>query len=293
MLPNGAGHLSELPGWLTPASVALAFLLMLALEAARPLRRRVEAAGRHLLRNLAVGAVSLAVLTLVQTPFLLPVSDWVRRERLGLLSLMPLPASVDLAIGVLLLDYTLWHWHRLNHVWPFLWRFHVVHHVDRDLDASTALRFHFGELALSASYRVLQIVVIGPSALALGVWQLLLFVSILFHHSNLLLPLGLERLLVRVVVTPRMNGIHHSVYFNETNANWSSLLSVWDYLHRTIVLGVPQHEVTIGVPTCRDPSQVTLGRILLRPFESHPEDHGPPGRVVRSHAREPMATLAP
>jgi sterol desaturase/sphingolipid hydroxylase (fatty acid hydroxylase superfamily) len=284
---------SELPAWLTPAAVAVTFALVLALEAVRPLRRRVEVALRHVGRNVAVGSISLAVLTLLQTPFLIPVTRWAQREGVGLLNLVALPRTVELVIGVLVLDYTLWHWHRINHLWPLLWRFHAVHHVDLDLDASTALRFHFGELAFSAVYRLVQILVLGPSPLAVAVWQLLLFVSILFHHSNLRLPLGLERALVRVVVTPRMHGIHHSLYLNETNANWSSLLSGWDRLHRTLVLDVPQDDVPIGVPTCRDPRQVTLGRILARPFESHPEDHGPPGRIERPHAVATLTTLAP
>jgi sterol desaturase/sphingolipid hydroxylase (fatty acid hydroxylase superfamily) len=282
-----------LPEGLTPAVVLATLLLMSALERARPLRRRVEPPVRHVARNLAVGTISFAVLGLVQTPFLVPVTEWARRNQVGLLNLVAWPPWLELTLAVLLLDYTLWHWHRINHVWPFLWRFHAVHHADLDLDASTALRFHFGELTFSACYRLLQLLAVGPAPLALGVWQILLFVSILFHHSNLRLPAGLERMLVRLVVTPRMHGIHHSIYFNETNANWSSLFSAWDYLHRTVVLGVPQDEVPIGVPTCREPSEVKLGRILVRPFERHPEDHGPPARIVRPHDPGALTTLAP
>jgi sterol desaturase/sphingolipid hydroxylase (fatty acid hydroxylase superfamily) len=285
--------LSELPAWLTPAAVITSFALVLGLEAVRPLRKRVEAAGRHVFRNLGVGALSFAVLTLLQTPILLPLTEWARQHRIGLLNLVPLPPGISLGLGVLMLDYTLWHWHRINHLWPFLWRFHVVHHIDLDLDASTALRFHFGEMALSVVYRTLQVLIIGPSPLALGLWQLLLSVSILFHHSNLRLPLPLERALVRLVVTPRMHGIHHSIYLGEMNANWSSLFTVWDYLHRTLVLGVPQDEVPIGVATCREPRLATLRRILVRPFESHPEDRGPAGRVARSVGTVARAGLAP
>lgn len=284
--------MSELPAWLTPISVAVAFGLTSVVEWAWPLRRRVEAAGRHRARNVALGIVALAVLSVVQTPFLLPLTGWAQRRQIGLLNMLSLPPLLELAFGVLLLDYTLWHWHRINHVWPFLWRFHVVHHIDLDLDASTAFRFHFGELFLSAGYRVLQVVVVGPGPLAVGMWQLLLFVSILFHHSNLRLPLQLERVLVRFVVTPRMHGIHHSQYLDETNANWSSLLSAWDYLHRTAVLGLPQDAIPIGVPTCRTPAEVTLGRMLVRPFTSHPEDHGPAGRIRREHGSAISGTLA-
>jgi sterol desaturase/sphingolipid hydroxylase (fatty acid hydroxylase superfamily) len=91
--------------------------------------------------------------------------------------------------------------------------------VDLDLDASTALRFHTGELVLSIPYRALQIVVLGVDPAGYLLWQVLLFASILFHHSNLRLPAGLERRLVRVIVTPRMHGIHHSDWENETNSN--------------------------------------------------------------------------
>lgn len=95
-----------------------------------------------------------------------------------------------------MLDYTLWFWHFANHRIAFLWRFHLVHHIDRDLDSSTALRFHFGEHALSIVYRVVQIVVIGASPLALWIWQLTLFASNLFHHANIELPPDLGDMMV-------------------------------------------------------------------------------------------------
>jgi sterol desaturase/sphingolipid hydroxylase (fatty acid hydroxylase superfamily) len=155
---------------------------------------------------------------------------------------------------------------------PLLWRFHLVHHADGDLDASTALRFHFGEMALSVPWRALQVIVIGADPGALGLWQALLVPSILFHHSNVRLPIGLERALVRVLVTPRMHGIHHSTYRNETDSNWSSLLSVWDYLHGTALLAVPQREVRIGVPAFADPRTRTLGRMLRLPFRRRGDD---------------------
>jgi sterol desaturase/sphingolipid hydroxylase (fatty acid hydroxylase superfamily) len=179
---------------------------------------------------------------------------------------------MEVALAVLFLDYTLWWWHWANHVVPFLWRFHLVHHVDRDLDASTALRFHFGELALSVGWRALQITVIGAEPYAVWLWQTILFASILFHHSNVRLPIGWERWMVRLVVTPRMHGIHHSDRREETDSNWSSILSVWDLLHRTLVLDVPQHEVTIGVAAYAREEDVTLGRILALPFRPRLDD---------------------
>jgi sterol desaturase/sphingolipid hydroxylase (fatty acid hydroxylase superfamily) len=167
--------------------------------------------------------------------------------------------------GVLLLDYTLWWWHRLNHVAPPLWRFHVVHHLDRDLDASTALRFHFGEMALAALFRATQVRFLGVDEEALLWWQRVLLVSILFHHSNIELPERFERRLVRVFVTPRMHGIHHSEVMEQTNSNWSSLFSWWDMLHGTFIYDVPQASITIGVEGFRE--DLGLPKLLALPFE--------------------------
>jgi sterol desaturase/sphingolipid hydroxylase (fatty acid hydroxylase superfamily) len=164
------------------------------------------------------------------------------------------------------MDYTLYLWHVLTHRVPALWRFHAVHHIDLDLDASTAVRFHFGELTMSTPWRVAQVVAIGTSPLALSIWQTGLLASILFHHSNLTLPIDIERRLSRVVVTPRMHGIHHSARRGETDSNWSSGLSVWDRLHRTLRLNVPQADITIGVAGFQSVDNVDLATVLILPF---------------------------
>jgi sterol desaturase/sphingolipid hydroxylase (fatty acid hydroxylase superfamily) len=269
------------------------FGLLLVAETLASLRPTVESKLRRVIRNLTTGGVSLAILTLLQTPILIPVSRWAEAHHVGLLNWVQWPASLEIFITIVLFDYTLWFWHRANHTVPFLWRFHLVHHVDLDLDASTALRFHFGELVLSIAYRVVQILVIGASSFSVWVWQTILFASILFHHSNLRLPIGLERLLTRLIVTPRMHGIHHSTCLNETNSNWSSLFSWWDFLHRTILLDVPQEDVTIGVPAYRDPRDVTIGKILLLPFRRQRADWlQPDGKVAMRPPSGPHETLA-
>jgi len=238
----------------------------------RPLRRQKEPKLRRMARNLTFAGLGAATIELLQIPILVPISAWVVRERIGLLHWLGLSGWARTLAGIVLLDYTLWFWHWANHRIFFFWRFHSVHHVDLDMDASTALRFHFGELAMSVLFRALQIVAIGTDPRAVAIYQILLFACILFHHSNTRLPLWLERILVRVIVTPRMHGIHHSDYLNETNTNWSSLLSAWDYLHRTINLGVPQQSIEIGVPAYQEPKRVTLGKIFAMPFLRHRND---------------------
>lgn len=252
--------------WINALFIAAFFGVLLLLEYLRPLRRRVEAKLPRLARNLTVSAVGAAIVQLVEIPLVMPLSSLVERQGWGILNLFQLPAWVDVILAVILLDYTLYIWHVLTHRVPLLWRFHLVHHVDLDLDASTALRFHFGELLLAVPWRAAQVILIGVAPIPFLVWQGFVFFSILFHHSNVALPFKLERLIVRFVVTPRMHGIHHSIVRGETDSNWSSGLTVWDWLHGTLKLNVPQQEITIGVPAYREREEVTVGKILLMPF---------------------------
>ena len=271
-----------LPFWLAGAVVAGTFAVLLWLERRQPLRRPVEPKGQRLARNLAMVALSTAAVALTERPAIGALSGLVAAKRWGLLQWAALPAALEVPLALVLMDYSIYVWHVLTHRVPWLWRFHLVHHVDRDLDASTALRFHFAELVISIPWRAAQVLVIGVSPLAFSVWQTALLVSILFHHSNVRLPIALERRLVRVLVTPRMHGIHHSTVRGETDANWSSGFTLWDRLHGTLRLDVPQEEITIGVPAYQAPEDVALARILALPLvpqrPSWPAD-GPPPRA--------------
>ncbi len=258
--------MGTLLNWKVIAAVVGAFLTIFTIERLRPLRPTREPAVRHLVRNLAFGASSTGILKLLGAVLVMPVATWAHAQHFGLLSRIDLPRPAALVAGILLLDYTLWFWHWANHKVGFFWRFHEAHHVDIDVDASTALRFHVGELFLSVPYRALQIVVVGADPAAVAIWQSCLLVSTFFHHSNIRLPVGLERWLVRIIVTPRMHGIHHSDRRNEADTNYSSLLSAWDWLHRTMLLSVPQRELSIGVAGFQNPADVTFFRVLAMPF---------------------------
>jgi sterol desaturase/sphingolipid hydroxylase (fatty acid hydroxylase superfamily) len=256
----------KVPEWLGGALVLGAFGALVWLERRRPLRAGRESKLARTLRNLSVAAVGAAALGLTEKPAAERLTALVERRRWGLLKLARLPAWLEVALACVLLDYTLYLWHVATHRAPFLWRFHVVHHLDLDLDATTALRFHFAELALSVPWRAAQVLAIGVSPLAFSVWQTLLMLSVLFHHSNVRLPPEVERSLGRFVVTPRMHAVHHSTAREETDSNWSSGLTLWDRLHGTLRADVPRREVDIGVPAYRDPREVGLARILAMPF---------------------------
>jgi sterol desaturase/sphingolipid hydroxylase (fatty acid hydroxylase superfamily) len=260
--------MSRTPLWrvLAPLVVGATFVVLTALERRVPLRRTREAKWRHVSRNMVFAGAAAATVNLLERPVVEPLARMVQRRRYGVLYVCRLPPPLHLILAVVLLDYTLYVWHVLTHRVPWLWRFHLVHHVDRDLDASTALRFHAGELALSIPWRAMQIAAIGVPPDALRIWQNIVLLSILFHHSNVELPMDVERLVARVVVTPRMHGIHHSDVPEETDSNWSSGLTAWDYLHGTLRLDVPQHAITIGVAAYPTPADVSLANSLALPF---------------------------
>jgi sterol desaturase/sphingolipid hydroxylase (fatty acid hydroxylase superfamily) len=267
----------KVPTWISAPLIIGAFGLLAWLERRRPLRRNVEPKLRHESRNLAVAIAGAGALQFTERPLIEWLTALIERRRWGLLKLVRIPLWLEVALAIILMDYTLYLWHVLTHRVPFLWRFHVAHHVDLDLDASTALRFHFAELLLSVPFRAAQVLVIGVTPLSFSAWQTVLFLSIMFHHSNLRLPVELERKLNRLIVTPRMHGIHHSTVRAETDSNWSSGLTLWDRLHGTLRLDVPQEEIIIGVPAYRQPEDVELLKVLTLPFGNERETWHFPG----------------
>ncbi|HEY2920996.1 MAG TPA: sterol desaturase family protein [Candidatus Binatia bacterium] len=184
----------------------------------------------------------------------------------GLLQIIPLPSAVEFILGFLLLDFTFYYWHRANHVFPFFWRFHNVHHVDPDLDVSTSFRFHFGEVLFSLGFKTLQIYLLGISLRTYLIYELAFQCATLFHHSNVRLPIKIERVLNSIIVTPRMHGIHHSIVKDETNSNYSVIFEWWDLMHGTLRLNVKQSDVVIGVPAYLEPQDNGFLNLVSLPF---------------------------
>ena len=267
-------------------------------ERRRALRTATDDAGERAVRNLAVAGITAVATQLAERPLVAPLSRRAARRRVGLAYWLQRRTGMsDLArdaLAVLLMDYTLYAWHVLSHRVPLLYRFHQVHHSDLDLDASTALRFHFGEFVLGAPYRAAQVALIGVSPRALVAWQRLTSLSVLFHHSNVRLPVELERLVALVITTPRLHGIHHSIVRDEQDSNWSSGLTIWDRLHGTYRGNVRQDEIEIGVADHRGPADVTLPRVVAMPFAEAPTGLLPDGTVpTRDEPLRPRRRLVP
>jgi sterol desaturase/sphingolipid hydroxylase (fatty acid hydroxylase superfamily) len=243
------------------------------LESVAPLRERVEGRARRVARNAAFGLIGGVIVRFGVLIAMVEVAGLATREGFGIvqwlqgLGVAPILCGV---IGFALLDAWMYAWHRLNHQSPFLWRFHRVHHVDLDLDVTTALRFHPVELMFSAPVRVLQVLVIGPAPWLALSYELVMQAATAFHHANWRLPVRVDRALRTLLVTPRMHQVHHSVVPAETASNWSVVFSVWDRLVGSYRGEVDAAQLVIGVPSCRDRNDVTLFKQLALPFRRQP-----------------------
>jgi sterol desaturase/sphingolipid hydroxylase (fatty acid hydroxylase superfamily) len=267
-------------------------LVLLFLESRFPLRRTHFSKAGRLIRNVVFSAPAFALARISLVPIPLLVSVWAAHHDIGLLRLLPLPPWLAIVVGLLVMDYAYWWWHVALHRLSFLWRFHNVHHSDLNMDVSTGIRFHLGEVILSIPFRVATVLVFGIDFWALVAFEFFFETLNLFEHSNWRLPLGVERFLNHFLVTPRMHGIHHSIVQRETNSNWGTIFCWWDKLHRTIRRDIPQDAITIGVAAYRDESELTIGRLFLLPFREQRPWRLPDGKVP-DRSPQPADQLAP
>lgn len=187
----------------------------------------------------------------------------------GLLNYYSLPFFISVLLSVIAMDFIIYLQHVLVHAVPALWRFHRVHHADLDYDLTTGSRFHTVEIIISMLIKFATIVVLGPPVIAVVVFEVILNGMAMFNHANVRLPLELDRIIRRFVVTPDMHRVHHSVEDNETNSNFGFNLSIWDHLFGTYIDQPREgHEgMTIGIHTYRDPKQVCqLPGMLMLPM---------------------------
>lgn len=237
--------------------VLLTLLAFLLLERLFPVGRALRGLGR-VGRNLSLAGFNGLLGWAVVVPVTAAAAHWAPVWRPDWLA-----GGIGLGLDLLLLDFWIYWWHRLNHRWPLLWRFHEVHHLDEFLDASSALRFHFGEVLLSALVRALVIIVAGVPLASVVVFETVLAVVVLFHHSNLRLPRSLERGLSLLIVTPSIHWVHHHATQTDTDSNYSAVLSVWDRLFGSRSANRRVVDMAIGVEGQREES---LARLLKRPF---------------------------
>ena len=275
----------------SPLVIALMLVLLL-LQWRFPLRRQHFGVLRRLIRNYIVSIPGFIIVRLAMLPIPFSIAVWAQHRHIGLLNWLSLPAWIAAIAGFLILDYAYWWWHWANHMIPFFWRFHNVHHTDLDMDVTTAARFHFGEMFFSIAFLSAAILLAGVGPITFIIFFVVFEGAIAFHHSNWRLPLQLERVLNLMIVTPRMHGIHHSIVQRETNSNWGTIFCWWDKFHRTLRRDIPQDAITIGVAAYRDEHELTIGKLLALPFGKQREWRLPNGEKP-DRAPEEATELAP
>ena len=244
----------------------MVFGLLFFLESRFRLRKRVEGRWKRMSTNFIIAIPSYTLLRIMLIPAMVWLAIGSQNLKLGLNYQYLMPAPVKIGVTLLLLDYSNFIWHILLHRLPFLWRFHLVHHTDLDLDVTTAFRFHFGELIGSVFFRGAVVFLIGASPVLVLMYEIVFEGATQFHHSNWKLPIRVERIINKLIVTPRMHGIHHSKIKTEADSNFSVILSLWDRLHRTIRLNIHQGDVEVGMPAYAHGMELTMGYLLKLPF---------------------------
>lgn len=243
-------------------------LLCMLFEFIFPRRQRVQDRLSRWLTNLGVVILNSFLLKMMGPFVALSVAAYGATHHWGLLSVVDMPVVIEVVIAVVLLDLAIYAQHVASHKIEFLWRFHQVHHADRDIDTTTGVRFHPVEVVLSMLYKSVVVILLGVPVLAVLIFEVLLNASALFNHANLRLPKRVEHYLRMLMVTPDMHRVHHSVIEQETNSNYGFCLSLWDrwfatYTHQ------PQHgheKMTIGLTQYQHHKPASLLWCLRLPF---------------------------
>jgi len=260
---NYYGYLHHIPTLVTACGLILLLTLESWLPAASNRRRR----RRHAARNLILGFLNALALALVASPLIANVGRWAEENRFGLLNLLSLPPPTATVTAILLFDGWLYLLHRANHKFSFLWRFHRGHHSDPEMDATTALRFHTGEVLISSALRLAVIPLLG-----IALWQLLLYESlmmpvIMFHHSNVKFPEKADRWLRALIASPAIHRVHHSRARIETDSNYSIIFSFWDRIGGTLRLRKDGRPVDFGLDEYDGKEWQRVRGLLTTPFQ--------------------------
>ena len=262
--------------WVRFGAFGMVFVAMAAWEAVAPRRSLAHPRRRRWSANLGIVALNTVLLRLVLPVTAIGFSLVAQERGWGLFNQLSIPPALALVMAVIALDFVIYLQHIMFHAVPALWRIHRMHHADLDFDVTTGARFHPVEIMLSAGVKLATLAALGPSPLAVLLFEVLLNATSMFNHGNVRLALGVDRVLRWLVVTPDMHRVHHSALPHETNRNFGFNLPWWDRLFGTyLAQPAAGHErLIIGVSQFRDAMELRLDRMLLQPFRG--DDGGYP-----------------
>jgi len=255
--------------WLIRLCAFAGILALMALwEWRSPRRPQAIGRARRWPSNLGIVALNSAIVRLLFPAAAVGMALLAEAGGWGFFPALAAPSWLAIAASVILLDLAIYLQHVLFHAVPVLWRLHRMHHADLEFDVTTGLRFHPIEILLSLAIKLGVVAALGPPAVAVLVFEVLLNATAMFNHGNVRLAAGLDRVLRWIVVTPEMHRVHHSVVPRETNSNFGFNLPWWDRLFGTYRSrpAAGHGGMTIGIAQFRDPAELRLDRMLTQPF---------------------------
>lgn len=261
--------------WFRLGAFALILLLMLLWEATDP--RRIPSLGwNRRLNNLALVSMDVVLVRLLVPVATATMAEISITRGWGLFNIVDAGLWPAFFLSLLLMDLLIYGQHVVMHQIPLLWRIHRLHHTDLDIDVTTALRFHPFEIILSMFLKLLFIALLGAPVVAVIVFEIILNISSMFNHSNIQIPLRIDRILRYFIVTPDMHRVHHSVIKVETNSNYGFNIPWWDYIFRTYrPQPIAGHtKMKIGLNEFRGDKEIFLHWLLLQPFVSGKKGSG-------------------
>ena len=244
------------------------FIIMAVWEFVVPRRKQAIGRGWRWPNNLGVVATNTLLVRILFPTTAVGLALLAQTRGFGLFNVIALPAWIGVAASVVILDLAIYLQHVLFHAVPALWRLHRMHHADLEFDVSTGLRFHPIEILLSMLIKFAVVAALGAPALSVLIFEVLLNATSMFNHANVRIPLGIDRVLRWLVVTPDMHRVHHSILARETNSNFGFNSPWWDRLFGTYrAQPAAGHEaMTIGIEQFRDSRELWLDRMLVQPF---------------------------
>ena len=233
-----------------------------------PRKQRTQPRLNRWFTNMGMVVIDTLALRLLFPVLAVGMAEIASSKGWGLFNVLDWPGWIEIALAAILLDMAIYWQHVASHKFPLLWKIHRVHHADRDIDATTGIRFHPVEIVLSMLYKFALIIILGAPALGVFIFEVLLNGTAMFNHANFKLPLGLDRIVRLIFVTPDMHRVHHSIVHRETDSNYGFNLSVWDRVFKTYI-DQPEaghDEMTIGIDTFQDDAPTRLSWSLMLPF---------------------------
>lgn len=274
MHDSGLFGISELA--LRTGVFAAVFVAMALFEVGRPKRRLVGPKLKRWLTNLTIvgiGSVLVRLMSALAVPLVaIAAAIYAGKHGIGLFNILDWPLWLEALLAIVLLDLAIWFQHWAAHAIPVLWRLHQMHHADIDIDVTTAIRFHPFEIALSMLWKIVCVLALGASPVAVLLFEVILNGCAMFNHANVALPSWLDRALRTVIVTPDMHRVHHSVIGRELNSNYGFNLSIWDRMFGTYTAqpSMGHDGMTIGLPAYQSEAPTGLIWSLMLPFRTLP-----------------------